>query len=254
MATTNTTTNVTGTGLLALPDEILFAIIAMCPRRPRSLARIGAVCRRLYRLCEDDLLWKPAAARMAGQKPQWDWFGSHKALAHRIHSTDVAVRVIDACTGWPDPRYVVDDLPRCGQKATVALERIATPFRLACVVAGIRMHSPMHIHLWIKSERADSLRLVYAPHPSAPLLDKQPWWAALMARSTGDGLSALLAVDVVVVYHRSGALSVPPCVAAAAISTPVDLHNGQFPRVQYSRRDVCSALAHLPDCRCVDKK
>ncbi|AGO84402.1 F-box domain containing protein [Pandoravirus salinus] len=253
--TTNATADATSMGLLALPDEILFAIIAMCPRRPVSLARIGAVCRRLYRLCEDDVLWEPVAARMAGQKPQCDWPESHKGLAHRIRSTDVDIRVIDARTGWPDPRCVVDDLSRCGEKATVALERIATPFRLACVVASIRMHSPMRIHLWIKSEHADSLRLVYAPRPSAPLLDKQPWWAALMVRSTRDGLPAVLAVDVVVVCRRGGALSVPPCVAAAAISRPVDLHNGQFPRVQYSRRGDCSALAHLPDCRCVvDKK
>ncbi|AJF97808.1 F-box domain protein [Pandoravirus inopinatum] len=260
MATTTThaIVDVPRTGLLALPDEILLAVIAMCTGRPGSLARIGSVCRQFYRLCDDDALWKPIVARMAGLgATTLTGTGSRKALAHAIRSTTIAIsaHLVDTSLYEPDPEHILKDLPHDRSEAVVALEHVVTPFRLACMVAHMRRRSPMHVHLWIKARHADSFRLIWAPCPSAPLLDGQPWWSTLMACSARDDPpDPSLAIVVAVVCCHDGVLNMPPCVAAAAISTPVDLHDGHFPQVEYAVACGRSTLTHLPDCSCLDKK
>lgn len=241
--------------LLALPDEVLFAVMAMCGQRPVALLRVGAVCRRFYRLSEDNALWKPIAVRLFGSEDalQTD-LGSYKTFVCAAYSTTVSIDIARVDYIYSATEHA-PDLATVETHITVPLVRVATPFRLACAIAG--MCSPTRAHIWLKSKGKGPFRLVYAPPMSHPLMGARPWWASMISRSAKDGTSpclSIVAAAIRVGYPsacESGEwrhLEMPPCAANAISSAPPDL-DADFPPMRYASFWPL-ALAHLEHCAC----
>ncbi|AGO84447.1 F-box domain containing protein [Pandoravirus salinus] len=253
--------NVAYPDLLALPDEVLFAVMAMCGRRHVSLLRVGAACRRLYRLSEDNALWKPIAVRLVGSEDALpsDIGSSYKTFVCAAYSTTVSIDI--ARTDYMRRATEHDPfLVPVKTHITVPLARVATPFRLACAIAG--MHPPMRVHIWLKSKGRGPFRLVYAPPMSHSLMGARRWWASMISRSTTGGAPPCLSIVAAVIrvgrpsdYDDSGEwrhLGIPPCAANAIGSAPADL-DADFPQMRYASFFCPLALAHLEHCACSAK-
>jgi hypothetical protein len=240
------------TGLLIMPDEILLAIIAhVCRRRPRSLAYLARVCSRFSRLCDDDSIWVPIVARMVGAGAHALPSGlSPRTLAYEICSTNVTIAAHSDDYHRPNPLNAIRRRPSsCAPQydITVRLNRVATPFKLACVAAGAHGACPLYIHLWLMRGIDAFPRLIYAPRASMPVANPQPWWLQMIDHPAhGADASVAHNVSVVVVPCRDHNLTVPRCVGSTlAALAPGD----PCPRIRYV---LCnsSALAHLSGCSC----